>query len=205
MSYSLRFGKGCLMIDLKQISKTDLTKLPDKLRKAIESEMNSIEIAEEREQCEDQLLYFLEKAWPSIDNSEFASCFAIDAMCDHLEAVVLGHIKRLLINIPPRCCKTTLCSVVFPAWVWARRKRSYLSGPQVKFLCASYGHTLSLTASNQSRRLLQSSWFQSRWPQQIIFQGDQNAKHNYENMEGGARVATSVGGGLIGMGGDCLN
>lgn len=193
-----------MTIDLKALSKADLSKLPPKARRKIEDELRAIEIAEERETCEDQLLYFLEKAWPYIDNSEFISCWAIEAMCDHLEAVTLGHIKRLLINIPPRCCKTTLCSVVFPAWTWARRKRSYLSGPQVKFLCASYGHGLSLMASNQSRRLLQSSWFQSRWPNQIEFRIDQNAKHNYENSEGGARVATSVGGGLIGLGGDVL-
>lgn len=186
------------------LRKIDLSTLSPKARRALEKELKDIEIAEERELCEDQLLYFLEKAWPYVDGSPFMPCWAIDAMVDHLEAVTLGHIKRLLINIPPRCGKTTLASVVFPAWTWARRKKSYLSGPQVKFLCASYGHQLSLQASNQSRRLLESPWFQSLWPNQIIFRGDQNAKHNYENTAGGARVATSVSGSLIGLGGDCL-
>ncbi len=99
---------------------------------------------------------------------------------------------------------TILCSIMHPAWTWARRTKSYLSGPQVKFLCASYSHTLSLDASNKSRRLLLSPWYQKLWPGQISFQQDQNAKHNFENTAGGARVATSVGGGLIGLGADLL-
>ena len=51
---------------------------------------------------------------------------------------------------------------------------------------------------------MSSPWYQKLWPGQIVFQSDQNAKHNYENTMGGARVATSVGGGLIGLGGDIL-
>lgn len=182
----------------------DITKVPAPRRRKLEKKLSAIRIAEEREECEADLLTFLEKSWPHVDNSEFQSCWAIEAMCDHLEAVTLGHIKRLLINVPPRCGKTTLCSIVHPAWTWTRRNKSYLSGAQVKFLCASYSHTLSLDASNRSRRLLASPWYQSRWPGQISFQQDQNAKHNYENTAGGARVATSVGGGLIGLGGDIL-
>lgn len=190
-----------MQLDLEGL---DLSKIPAGRRKKLESQISQLKIAEEREQCEAQLLTFLEKSWPHVDNSEFQSCWAIEAMCDHLEAVTFGHIKRLLINVPPRCGKTTLCSIVHPAWTWARREKSYLSGAQVKFLCASYSHTLSLDASNKSRRLLTSSWYQRLWPNQIAFQADQNAKHNYENTAGGARVATSVGGGLIGLGGDAL-
>lgn len=182
----------------------DLEKIPKAQRKKLEAHISQIRLAEEREECEDRLLTFLERAWPYFDNSPFQSCWATEAMCDHLEAVTFGHIKRLLINVSPRCGKTNLCSIAFPAWTWTRQHRSYLSGPQVKFLCASYGHTLSLDASNKARRLITSPWYESLWPNQIVFQQDQNAKHNYENTAGGARVATSVGGGLIGLGGDIL-
>src|SRR5215472_13990856 len=182
----------------------DLSRAPETLRKKIESLQSDLLDAEERELCEDQLMEFLKCAWPYVDSSEFQSCWAIEAMCDHLEAVTMGHIRRLLINVPPRCGKTTLASIVHPVWTWTRSTKSYLSGPQVKFLCASYSHTLSLDASNRSRRLLSSPWYQRLWPGRIEFQADQNAKHNYENTAGGARVATSVGGGLIGLGGDIL-
>ena len=134
----------------------DLSRVPAPRRQKLEARISQLQLAEEREECEEQLLTFLERSWPHFDNSPFQSCWATDAMCDHLEAVTLGHIKRLLINVPPRCGKTNLCSIVHPAWTWARRKKTYLSGAQVKFLCASYGHSLSLDASNKSRRLISS-------------------------------------------------
>lgn len=155
----------------------------------------------EREACESSLSQFLACAWPYIDSSEYQTCWAIDAMADHLEAVVAGDIRRLLINCPPRCSKTTLVSIAFPAWVWAQMDVSYLAGPQVQFLCASYGHTLSLDSSNKCRRLIGSSWYQDLWGGRFQLRGDQNTKFHWENDKGGARIATSVGGSLIGLGG----
>src|SRR5258708_7571812 len=110
------------------------------------------ELEQERLRCEGSLLEFLRSAWPSIDPSPFVESWAIDAMCDHLQAVATGQIRKLILNIPPRCSKTTISSICYPAWTWCRREIDYLSGPQVRFLCASYGHTLSIQNSNQCRR-----------------------------------------------------
>ena len=178
--------------------------IPQAKKTALGVEIQRYMTADEREDCEVSLLNFLRHSWPYVDNSEFQSCWAIEAMCDHLEAVTLGHIKRLLINVPPRCTKTTLCSILYPAWTWSRSAISYLSGPQVKFLCASYSHKLSLDAATKSRRLITSPWYQNLWPGRITFEQDQNSKHDYANTAGGTRIATSVGGGLIGLGGDIL-
>lgn len=171
---------------------------------ALQQKIARYSVLEEKERCENSLFDFLQSAWPYIDAAPFQSCFAVEAMCDHLENVAFGNIKRLLINVPPRCAKTLLCSVVFPAWVWARSNISYLSGPQVKFLCASYSHQLSLDSSTKSRRLFSSPWYQRLWPGQIMFQYDENTKGKFANVKGGERVATSVGGGLLGLGGDLL-
>lgn len=171
---------------------------------AFRQKLENYKVLEEREACEDSLSEFFRAAWPSLDGSEYVDSWAIDAMCDHLEAVVMGHIRRLLINVPPRCSKTSLCSIAFPVWVWARSNISYLSGPQVRFLCASYGHTLALDASTKSRRLITSPWFQKHWPGRIVFTEDQNTKSSFANTSGGQRQTTSVGGSLLGMGGDIL-
>jgi hypothetical protein len=40
----------------------------------------------------------------------------IKAICDKLEKVYTGEIKRLIINIPPRSLKTELVSKAFPVW-----------------------------------------------------------------------------------------
>lgn len=172
--------------------------------KAFRKKLDLYRKVEEREACEASLSEFLAAAWQYIDPSPYQTCYAIDAMADHLEAVISGDIPRLLMNVPPRCSKTSLVSIAFPAWVWAQTDTSYLAGPQVQFLCASYGHTLSLDSSNKCRRLITSPWYQERWGGRFSFRHDQDTKFHFENDKGGARIATSVGGSLLGLGGAIL-
>ena len=40
----------------------------------------------------------------------------IEAICHHLELVRNGTIRRLIVNVPPRSLKSTICSVAFPAF-----------------------------------------------------------------------------------------
>jgi hypothetical protein len=62
---------------------------------------------------------FVEDAWPSIDSTPFMRNWAVDGICEHLQAVTEGHIKRLLINIPFRSGKSAVTtSVCWPAWTW---------------------------------------------------------------------------------------
>jgi hypothetical protein len=161
-------------------------------------------LAEERERLEGSLLKFVEAAWPSLDSSEYQSSFAIEAICDHLQAVTEGHIRKLLINCPPRSGKTLVTSVCFPAWTWARREQSYLSGPQVRFLCGSYNDDLSLQNSTKHRQLLQSPFYQKYWAKRFKMRLDQNTKSNFQNDKGGARISTSARGSLLGIGGDLI-
>jgi hypothetical protein len=108
------------------------------------------------------------------------------------------------ITVPPRCSKTLITSVCFPAWLWTQRSRTYLKGPQVKILAASYGHTLSILNSNQTRRLILSAWFQSLWGRRFKLMEDQNTKLRFDTDAGGSRISTSVGGSLLGIGGDVV-
>src|SRR5215469_12399726 len=161
-------------------------------------------LAEKRAELEGDLGAFVEAAWPNIDSAEYQSSWAIDALCEHLQAVKDGQIRRLLVNFPPRASKTTVASICFPAWVWAQRERSYLSGPQVRFLCGSYNHDLALASSNMTRRLILSPWYQKYWGKRFSFRADQNSKTKFDTSANGSRYATSVGGSLLGIGGDIL-
>ena len=163
-----------------------------------------LDLLEEREALEGSLTEFVKHSWSSIDSSEYQESWALDALCEHLEAVTRGHIKRLLVNFPPRCGKSNVCSIAWPAWVWAQSERSFLSGPNVRFLCGSYNHTLSLQHSNSGRRLLSSPFYQHYWGDRFNLMSDQNAKSQFDTSEGGRRIATSVGGSLIGIGGDSV-
>src|SRR5262250_2527889 len=90
-----------------------------------------LERKEKAERLEASLIDFVQEAWPAIDPAEYQPCWAIDALCEHLQAISEGQIRNLLVNIPPRCGKTTIASVCYPAWTWAQSEVSFLRGPQV--------------------------------------------------------------------------
>lgn len=144
------------------------------------------------------LYEFVKQSWHVVEPGiQFMESWHIEEICEHLEAVSAGEIHRLLINIPPRHSKSTIVSVMWPAWEW-------ITDPAQKFLCASYSGTLSTRDNLKTRRLLQSPWYQERWGHMFKFAGDQNAKQRFENDKTGYRLATSVGGTATGEGGSRL-
>ena len=187
---------------------TDLPTIPqDETNKelvALREKINLYHVVETRERCEGNLLEFVREAWSSIDSAPYVDSWTIEAMCDHLEAVTLGYIPRLLINVPPRCAKTTIASICWQAWTWARSDHSFWSGPYVKFLCGSYNASLSLDNANKARRLMLSPWYQKHWGHLFTLTDDQNTKSKFDNTQGGSRQSTSVGGSLLGLGGDII-
>src|SRR5262249_985940 len=161
-------------------------------------------LAEERAKLEGSLLKFVEAAWPSLDPAPYQPCWAIDALCEHLQAVTEGQIKKLLVNFPPRSGKTLVTSIAYPAFTWARSEKSYLSGPQVRFLCGSYNDDLALQNSTKHRRLLQSPFYQKRWGKRFTITLDQNTKTQFDTSACGSRISTSARGSLLGIGGDII-
>lgn len=158
----------------------------------------------DRVDCEESLAFFLRAGWKYIDPAPFVDGWVIDAIAEHLQAVCDGEIRNLIINIPPRSLKSTLCSVSFPAWVWAQRYESHTSGPGVKFLHASYADKLSVRDSVRCRRIIDSAWYQSLWGDRFKLTKDQNAKHRFGNSKGGERLITSIRAGVTGEGGDII-
>jgi len=159
-----------------------------------------------REALQGSLYLFLREFWRYIDPSEFTEGKAIQAVCRHLEAVKDGHIKRLIINIPPRCAKSSTTSVAFPAWVWAQEKAHWspTCGPGVQFLHASYAQQLALRDSVKCRRLIETPMYQKLFGSQVTLTGDQNTKTRFDNTMRGSRLSTSVGSALTGEGGNII-
>lgn len=154
----------------------------------------------DRIECEESLATFLRGGWRYIDPAQFIDGWVIDALAEHLEAVVDGQIRKLLINLPPRSLKSTIAGVALPAFTWAQRHDSHTSGPGVKFLHASYADKLSLRDSVRCRRLIESPWYRRLWGDRFSLTKDQNAKHRFSNDKGGERLITSVGAGVTGEG-----
>ena len=154
--------------------------------------------------AECSLADFIRIAWPNIDPADYVGNWHIDAIAEHLESVAAGDIRRLIINIPPRHMKSLSTTVAFPAWVWAQRKRSALTGPGVGFLSTSYAQSLSVRDNVKRRRLIGSKWYQDRWSERFHLSDDQNTKIRFTNDHGGQSIASSVDGGATGDGGDII-
>lgn len=74
---------------------------PDKLAKVARA-VRRLKLLEEAAVYEDSLLEFASYVWPVVEPAiPFIRGWAIEAISEHLEAVTYGHIKRLLINVPP--------------------------------------------------------------------------------------------------------
>ncbi len=148
------------------------------------------------EQAKRSLKEFVRQAWPIVEPSiDLLENWHIDAICDHLEAVTQGEIKRLLINIPPRYMKSTLVTIMWPCWEW-------ITKPGLRYLFASYSADMSTEHSLARRTIIESPWYQSRYGHIVALARDQNEKTAFRNTARGLMVATSVGGTATGKGGE---
>lgn len=125
---------------------------------------------------------FLRDAWPAIEPGEYVHGWHVDAICQHLEAVTRGEIRRLAIAIPPGTAKSLLTAVFWPAWIWGPAGR-----PQTRIIATSHSERLTVRDNLRCRRLITSDWFQRRWRLELA--GDQNAKTRFELDAGGWRDA----------------
>jgi predicted phage terminase large subunit-like protein len=156
---------------------------------------------------EESLYDFTARAWREIDSATFAeNGFALQAMCEHLEALADGTLssRNLIINVPPRFSKSTIVGTMFPAWVWAQNQNTPTLGPGVQFLFSSYSLSLATQDSIKCRRLLESKWYQTLWGNRFKMVSDQNTKTRFQNDKNGIRNIVSVGSTTTGLGGNFL-
>jgi predicted phage terminase large subunit-like protein len=138
---------------------------------------------------------FAQRAWHVVEPKRCVWNWHMDALAEHLVYVTLGEIQFLMVNVPPRMTKSTLCSVIWPAWHWLHK-------PGSQFIGASYHQDLTERDANQSRRLIESGWWRQFYEGEFYLLPDDNAKRMYRNSVGGYRLSTSVNGRSTGDGGD---
>lgn len=154
-------------------------------------------IRREAEELRKDFKAFVREAWPIVEPGvEFHDGMHIDALCSHLQACYERKILKLLINVPPRTGKSTIVSVLFPAWVWA-------NDPTEKFLTGSYALQLATRDAVRMRRVVESDWYRSRWGD-VELADDQNQKTSFENTKTGTRQVVAVGSATTGLGGSML-
>ncbi len=158
----------------------------------------------EKNLCEASLYEFLKRAWPSFDPAKFMGNWHLGAIADHLTAVNHGEIRRLLISLPPRFCKTALTSVVWPAWTWAHPQDPQypLLGAGVQFLCVSYGSDKAQEDAVTSRRLIGGAWYQKHWGRSFQIARDRDNSERFDTSLGGSRISVGIGASVLGRGGN---
>lgn len=140
-------------------------------------------LAIERELFSRSLADFARAAWHILEPATPLKWgWALDAICQHLEAVTDGRINRLLMNVPPGTMKSLLTAVIWPAWEWGPRGLA-----ANRFISTAHKQDLAVRDTMKCRRLIQSDWFQERWP--LTLTSDQNAKTKFENDKTGFREA----------------
>jgi predicted phage terminase large subunit-like protein len=120
-----------------------------------------------------------------------------DAVVDHLAAVSAGQITNLILDLPPRCLKSSIVSVCWPCWEWIRN-------PWLRYLFSSYDLNLTIRDNDYARRVIKSGWYQQRWGDRFQISAITDAKRLFENDRNGRRLATSVRSRATGEGGDRL-
>lgn len=147
--------------------------------------------------------HFVPYVWPVLEPGvAYQGNWHVDAICEYLQAVKDGQIKRLIINMPFRMLKSTLVSQMFPPFEW-------LHNPSEQYLTSSYAKDLATRDAVSSRRIMESPQYQLLLAgrpesQRFLMTGDQNVKTRYENDKRGMRTVTSTDAASTGFGGSRL-
>jgi predicted phage terminase large subunit-like protein len=135
---------------------------------------------------------FLKLAWKQVCQGEkFTDGEHIRQICQHLEAVSLGLMRRLGICVPPGSTKSLTTSVFWPAFVWGPQKQ-----PGKKWLFTSFDGELASRDAKKCRDLVNSEWYRERWSTFSLTGTDQVTY--YTNDKGGFRRSVAITGGITG-------
>lgn len=130
--------------------------------------------------------HFFCQAWPHIDPDRLQKERYVRFLCDHMEALMMGRLEgnRLLINIPPGHSKSMICVVMSLPYLWTH-------DPTALVIYAHKDQALARDMARKTRQLVQSEWYQERWPE-VRIEDDAKKVDRFVNNHGGGRVAVTV-------------
>lgn len=150
------------------------------------------------EQCRRSFFRFVQEFWETIIPEPPVWNWHIEFLCNEAQQVMERVAKRLprewdvvVINVPPGSTKSTIFTVMLPAWAWTL-------DPTLRGICGSYSSPLSIDLASRSRDVITSEKFKRLFPE-VVLREDTHGKIHFKNTLGGDRYATSVGGSVTGM------
>ena len=180
---------------------------PVTLRGVSRSELARAVLAE---RCRRSLAAFIRETWHITNPGvPYEHSWHIDVVADHvqrqleewaaarLDPTFAQLAQNLLINIPPRCLKSTIVSICAMAWAWLR-------WPDMKIGCLSSNPRVSKRDARAFRTLVSSDWFHATFAPAWEVSGDQDALENIGNTAGGTRAARGFNAVVVGEGFDWI-
>lgn len=130
-----------------------------------------------------------------------------EAICTAVQKQIEGdpEYRRLLICVPPGSMKSTLISVMRPAWMWLRfphRRSLYISSNEG--LVTQFSRwTRDIVLDPEYRKMIPMcvhgfNYYKDEWQIEV----DQNEKNNFENTAKGFRQCTTISSKFTGKRGD---
>ncbi len=117
------------------------------------------------------------------------------AICEHLQALADGHIRKLMLFIPPRHGKTYHASERFPAYFEGVR------GGRADVILASYTIDRARASSRKARHIMR----EPSWPfLDVRLDPESQAVDEWRTQGGGVVKAAGVGGSMTGFGAHLL-
>ncbi|MDR2764334.1 MAG: terminase family protein [Tannerella sp.] len=147
-------------------------------------------------ECTRDLFYFLKTFWSVIIREEPVFNWHIPYLCNELQMLGECIIRReekpydLIVNVPPGSTKSTVATIMFPAWLWA-------NDPTLRIISNSYSTDLSEDHASKSRDIVMSELYRLLFPH-VEIRHDSSGKSKYDTTQGGERRATSTSGGITG-------
>lgn len=136
------------------------------------------------------LYRFIKYFWDVLEpQTKFVEGWVIQAICQHLEAVTDGRIKRIAINVPPGFSKSLIVNVFWPAWEWGPKQLAHM-----RYVSFSYGAWLTERDNAKFRDLVSSRKFQRLYGGTEGVKLTEAGKIKIGNTKTGWKFASSVGG-----------
>jgi hypothetical protein len=145
-----------------------------------------------RAQCLSSSMYFNRYFFKQRFNRKFVVNWHHELICEHLDKVLSGEIKRLAIRIAPRYGKTELAVKNFIA-------HGLALNPESKFIHLSYSSELAIDNSEEVRDFVTTDEYKRLFPY-VKLSKSSSAKHKWYTESGGGVYATSTGGQITGFG-----
>lgn len=165
------------------------------------------------EQCRRSLFKFVQEFWHVVSPEDPVWNWHIEYLCNTLQEDLMRVCKIIhtdphtkietivkdrepkehdgIANIPPGSSKSTIYTIMAPAWIWT-------VDPTIKVLTASYSADLAIDHAVKSRDVIQDDKYRLFFPE-VQIRADHNNKANYKNTKLGERYATSVTGTITGF------